>query len=1162
MQFIDGNDLSELVKKHGPLPAEQAIRCIVQAARGLEFAHEQGVIHRDIKPANLLIDAKGTVKILDMGLARIDGAIGGSSEGAGLTNTGAIMGTVDYMSPEQAMDTKHADARSDIYSLGISLYYLLTGNVAYGGDTMMKKLMAHRESPIPSLIDEFRRVGRVIEAHQESPTTNDGGSRGLDPPYKAIDTVFRRMVAKKPEDRPQTMTQVIVELERCLPGSPTITSMSSANSSASGVGTASGNELQDFLRQISGGESTTTNTNPSVTKGTTASPSPRDAETITTATVGATSDPQSEMTMVLQQSGEPTGVSPRTVRGLTPSGSPGGRRRNVLLPSLITVAVVVLLVIVFALRGKSGTLHLEITDDLTEVTIGETGRVVKGVADEEVRLALGEHVLHIQREDLAFDTNPFEVIKGENVSIKVERVGRRVRAMQGSTLLGHKESPKSKDKATVSSASPDFALEFAFGPPMTRVEIPLAALDPNQPWTIEGYLRPVDQPDHNHALAVLFEGDAWHFNLNHWSLRLLEHSPKAQAKSENVIAFEEIPRGKRVHVAGVYDGKLARLLIDGKLIGSAPPKFLPKANLGKLLFGARFDGTMDEWRISKVARYEKNFTPPQRYEPDADTLALYHFDEGSGDVLKDSSGNNHHGQITGAKWVRADGGPATSGDPDRRAAEWVLSVGRKLRVREVNQNKISDLFNVADKLPSGRFKVQWINLSGARQLVTSEGLENLRGLTEITSLGLGHCSVSDRDLKLVGTFKTLKSLSLSVTGVTDAGLPDLRELTELETLYLDYTRVTGRGLEPLRNLRKLRELHVPTIDAPEAVVDIAKVSWPELQVLTLPGTALTETGATGLASLPTLSRLDLRLFGVTDDQLRRISLLQKLTKLVLNGSPMIGDAGLEHLRTLTNLTYLDVRNTKVIDAGLEHLRTLTNLTQLGVHNTKVTAASVAKLQQALPKCKIGWDSAKAVTGGIPATGPVASGTPFVTLRNGATAARHATLEEALEASQPKDVIEVHGNGPFRVGGPTSKNINADDITLKAAAGFRPLLVSDPSAAESSKALLVFYCNAVRFEGIDFVSTGPAFVTFNGGKVGADVSFLRCRYANTSLQPGQAIDFNGTKAHKVSFRDCLVLSARREGTIRFVTAPSHVELINTFVIGKGNALAFSDSAELV
>jgi serine/threonine protein kinase len=186
MQYVDGCDLSALVRQHSPLAVDPAMDCILQAARGLQYAHEHGVVHRDIKPANLLLDEQGTIKILDMGLARLDSAGGQQDE---LTGTGQIMGTVDYMAPEQAMDTKHADARADIYSLGVTLWYLLTGRALYKGETPLEKILAHQTKPIPSL----------REACPEVPL--------------ALDAVFRRMVAKRPEERYQSMGQLIVELE-------------------------------------------------------------------------------------------------------------------------------------------------------------------------------------------------------------------------------------------------------------------------------------------------------------------------------------------------------------------------------------------------------------------------------------------------------------------------------------------------------------------------------------------------------------------------------------------------------------------------------------------------------------------------------------------------------------------------------------------------------------------------------------------------------------------------------------------------------------------------------------------------------------------------------------------------------------------------------------
>lgn len=184
MEYVDGHDLSSLMKQ-GPLGLEKALDYILQTAHGLAFAHSKGIVHRDIKPGNLLLDRDGTVKILDMGLARFD--IAPADEG--LTNSGTVMGTVDYMAPEQAVNTHNADARSDIYSLGCSLYRLLTGRALYDGQSVVEKILAHREQPIPSLRTILPQI----------PT--------------ALDKLLARMLAKKPNDRQQSMDEVIADFE-------------------------------------------------------------------------------------------------------------------------------------------------------------------------------------------------------------------------------------------------------------------------------------------------------------------------------------------------------------------------------------------------------------------------------------------------------------------------------------------------------------------------------------------------------------------------------------------------------------------------------------------------------------------------------------------------------------------------------------------------------------------------------------------------------------------------------------------------------------------------------------------------------------------------------------------------------------------------------------
>jgi len=187
MEYIKGDDLGGILRKKGQLSVSEVIDYILQAAKGLKYAHDQGVIHRDIKPGNILVDSSGNVKIVDMGLAKIE-SNGNEEDVSMLTGATSIMGTVDFMSPEQGFSSKNVDARTDIYSLGATMYFLLTKKVMYSGDSAFEKLLAHRELPIPSLC--ILRSDVLPE----------------------LQNVFAKMVAKKVEDRYASMAEVLSAL--------------------------------------------------------------------------------------------------------------------------------------------------------------------------------------------------------------------------------------------------------------------------------------------------------------------------------------------------------------------------------------------------------------------------------------------------------------------------------------------------------------------------------------------------------------------------------------------------------------------------------------------------------------------------------------------------------------------------------------------------------------------------------------------------------------------------------------------------------------------------------------------------------------------------------------------------------------------------------------
>ena len=149
MEYVEGTDLGRLVKQSGPLPVAQACDYIRQAALGLQHAHERGLVHRDIKPHNLIMSlSDGLIKVADLGLARLSrtanedltAVLTSANTTGSLTPQNAVMmGTADYLAPEQALDFHKADIRADIYGLGCTFYYLLTGRPPFAGTTLAEK---------------------------------------------------------------------------------------------------------------------------------------------------------------------------------------------------------------------------------------------------------------------------------------------------------------------------------------------------------------------------------------------------------------------------------------------------------------------------------------------------------------------------------------------------------------------------------------------------------------------------------------------------------------------------------------------------------------------------------------------------------------------------------------------------------------------------------------------------------------------------------------------------------------------------------------------------------------------------------------------------------------------------------------------------------------
>ncbi len=385
MEYVEGADLSQLANHIGRLPVADACELVRQAAVGLQEAHEHGMVHRDIKPSNLILakparkKSPPTLKILDLGLALLGEAL---SADQGLTSTGQMMGTIDYMAPEQGSDTHRVDIRADVYSLGATLYRLLTGSAPFAGvkfDTPVKKILALATKE-PAAVQTLR----------------------ADVP-PALATIVHKMLAKDPAQRfasPEELAEALAPF--CL-----------------------GSNLAALLeRSTRPGPSKVSGeapTHPQLSSG-----SVDTAPTIDYSIKGANKPrPASRTTLA--------GLGRNIPRSLAIAAACGG------------AALVVLLGVVFYLEFSKGTIRVEINDDKIKVVVDKDIATFEGVDKKHsIKVQPGPHGLTITRGDLMFHTDEFVLTKGEVVRLSVKYLAGKVEVVDiaSGKLLGKGTVPQ------------------------------------------------------------------------------------------------------------------------------------------------------------------------------------------------------------------------------------------------------------------------------------------------------------------------------------------------------------------------------------------------------------------------------------------------------------------------------------------------------------------------------------------------------------------------------------------------------------------------------------------------------------------------------------------------------------------------------------------------
>jgi hypothetical protein len=427
-----------------------------------------------------------------------------------------------------------------------------------------------------------------------------------------------------------------------------------------------------------------------------------------------------------------------------------------------------------------------------DVVLLEDSRTKRTYKMKAARKANGEYELDVADvgADLLFKVKTFTIKRGEEFALKATFEPKQLAAVIPPVPPG------------------DFALRFNNVPDL--VTVPTLALDISSPFTMEGYFKQTEfgaggqhmlrWPVHAGLKSTVLTANRWNFQL-----------PKA-GKGFAIAGNTPVILDITIHVAAVSDTKHVRLYVNGALVAKKDIREDKPAISKKqgLQIGHEFNGVIDEVRISKVARYDKDFTPAKRFEPDADTLALYHFDEGQGDVLKDSSGHGHHGKIVGAKWVRADGTPSTFPPLDPDWLKRVAALPAKEQMEEVKAELIRRNPGTDDKIATHKTEGGVVRELEFRTTKVKDisAVRALTGLQRLKCRGTAQEKSQFADLSpLEGTKLTF--LMCSFTQVSD--LTPIKDL-KLTLLHCQGTRVPDLSLVKDMPLTELHCGNTPITD--------------------------------------------------------------------------------------------------------------------------------------------------------------------------------------------------------------------------------------------------------------------------------------------------------------------------------------------------------------